>query len=125
MNTEQKKLVMESWKYVQELGTERIGVQLFRNIFTTAPAALQLFSFRDEPDLYESRVLKAHGASVINTIGIAVAGLRDFDSLVPVLQILGRKHIGLGLVPEHFDLVGIELLRTLGKPSNYHYLEAQ
>jgi hemoglobin-like flavoprotein len=81
-----------------------------------------LFSFKDEEDIYTSKALKSHGAAVINTVGIAVAGLRDFESLVPLLQVLGRRHIGLGLTPEHFDVIGAELIRTLGSYSILFYM---
>lgn len=109
----QKRAVIQSWAAVKALGAEKVGVLLFKNIFEAAPGALQLFSFKDEPDLYESKALKSHGAAVVNTVGIAVAGLRDFESLVPLIQVLGRRHLGLGLAAEHFELVGAELIHTL------------
>ena len=114
MNEENKRLVIESWKAVKEIGREDIGVLLFRNVFAASPATLQLFPFRDEPNLYESKALKAHGATVINTIGTAVVGLRDLDAMIPTLEKLGRMHIGMGIAPAHFDVLGAELLRTLG-----------
>lgn len=106
--------------YIHKGNMFLLVVLFFRNVFTAAPQALQLFSFKDEADIYESRALKSHGAAVINTVGIAVAGLRDFESLVPLLQVLGRRHLGLGVQPEHFDLIGNELLRTLGTPQVFH-----
>ena len=51
------------------------GVILFRNIFQIAPEALQLFSFKDEPDLYESNKLKKHGANVMKAVNNAVENL--------------------------------------------------
>ena len=47
----------------------------------------ELFSFKDEPNLAESPKLKKHAMSVMNTVGVAVAGLADLASLVPVLQV--------------------------------------
>ena len=49
----------------------------------------ELFSFKDEPNLAESPKLKEHAMSVMNTVGVAVAGLADLASLVPVLQVSG------------------------------------
>ena len=49
---DQIKLVRESWTTVRGLGLDRVGQLLFRNIFKLAPEALQLFSFKDEPNLY-------------------------------------------------------------------------
>ena len=47
----------------------------------------ELFSFKDEPNLAESPKLKKHAISVMNTVGVAVKGLADLASLVPVLQV--------------------------------------
>ena len=49
---EQIKLVRDSWASVKGLGLDRVGQLLFRNIFKLAPGVLQLFSFKDEPNLY-------------------------------------------------------------------------
>ena len=40
-------LVQESWKKVEAIGIEKVGVVLFKNIFKIAPGALELFSFKD------------------------------------------------------------------------------
>jgi hypothetical protein len=49
---DQIKLVRESWASVKSLGLDRVGQLLFRNIFKLAPGVLQLFSFKDQPNLY-------------------------------------------------------------------------
>jgi len=105
--------VETSWDKVAALGVENVGVLLFKNIFTIAPEALQLFSFKDEPDLYESLALKAHGVNVVNTVGNAVAGLREFYTLIPALAALGERHVSYGIVEVHYDVVGKALLMTL------------
>ena len=69
-----------------------MGVVLFKNIFKIAPGALKLFSFKDEKDLYNSPALKSHGMMVVKTVGVAVSGLTNIDSLVPVLTQLGFSH---------------------------------
>ncbi len=52
---------------VAALCAENVGVIFFRNVFTACPALLQLFSFKNEENLYESKALKAHGKLVITT----------------------------------------------------------
>jgi hypothetical protein len=37
-----------------KLGAETVGVLLFKNIFTAAPAVLELFSFKNSSDLYNT-----------------------------------------------------------------------
>lgn len=63
----------------------------------------------------------------------AVKGLSDLDKLVPILQALGTKHVGYGVLPRvpasvrgiarcptppvcspHYDVVGQALIATLG-----------
>jgi hypothetical protein len=56
------KLVHDSWLPVAG-NLDANGVAFFRRIFELAPDLLQLFSFRDEEDLYNSRALK-HLATV-------------------------------------------------------------
>lgn len=107
-------LVQGSWnKAAGALGAEAVGVLLFKHIFEIAPEALQLFPFKDEADLYESSALKAHGVKVVTTVGTAVGSLEQLGALVPVLQALGKKHVGYGVLPPHYDVVGKAVLMTL------------
>ena len=40
--------------------------------------------------------------------------LTKLDELVPILTSLGTKHVGYGVVPEHYAIVGEALIATLG-----------
>jgi len=86
---------------------------LFKNIFKIAPGALQLFSFKDEEDLYNCESLKKHGVRVVMTVDKAVQGLNDLGAIVPILQNLGKIHVDKGILPEHYPVVGQALLDTL------------
>jgi hemoglobin-like flavoprotein len=44
-----------------------------------------------------------------------VRGLDHLDRLVPVVQDLGRRHVGYGVTDAHYDTVGSALLWTLEK----------
>ena len=103
----QMRLVQESWALV-ERDLEAHGVKLFMRIFEIAPGALQLFSFRNVgmADLSRSPELRAHASAVMRTVGQAVAGLSDLNTLIPVLQSLGAAHAKYGVQPEHFKVVG-------------------
>jgi hemoglobin-like flavoprotein len=45
----------------------------------------------------------------------AVKGLDRLDQLVPVVEELGRRHVGYGVADEHYDTVGAALLWTFEK----------
>jgi hemoglobin-like flavoprotein len=51
----------------------------------------------------------AQGANLMQMIGAAVG------TLVPILQGLGRRHGGYGVMPAHYATVGAALLKTLGE----------
>lgn len=50
---------------------------------------------------------------MIVTVGTAVAGLNNIESLIPVLQDLGFTHAKVGIKPEHYAVVGKALQNTL------------
>merc|ERR1712226_427480 len=100
-------------KVASEVGAETAGKLLYQNIFKIAPGALQMFSFKDEPDMYNSSRFKQVSTRTVATVGTAVSMLRNLDDLVPVLADLGTKHIAYGVIPAHYDVVGQALLETL------------
>jgi hemoglobin-like flavoprotein len=108
----QMRLVQESWAVV-ERDVDAHGVKFFMRIFEIAPGALQLFSFRNVANVGSSPELRAHAGTVMRTVGQAVAGLSDVQSLIPVLRSLGAAHAKYGVQPEHFPIVGQALLWTL------------
>jgi len=113
LSDKEVELVQGSWKKAGNLGAQKVGVLLFKHIFEIAPEALGLFSFKDEKNLYESERLKSHAVKVVTTVGVAVEGLNKLDELVPVLKGIGLKHVGYGVQPAHYDVVGKALIMTL------------
>ena len=106
--------VTRTWALVGKAAPlEKTGVAFFLKIFEIAPEALQLFSFKDEPNLAASPKMAAHAIKVMQTVDVAVKGLADLGKLVPVLQDLGKKHVPYGVIPAHYDVVGAALLATL------------
>ena len=56
---------------------------------------------------------RKHAAKVVGTVDKAVGMLKKLDKLIPVLVNLGKKHVGYGVEPAHYDVVGEALLATL------------
>jgi len=106
--------VQGSWEIVGSAFTpEDVGVLFYKRLFTIAPEALQLFSFKDEPNVLESEKMRAQGGKTVKAVNTAVTGLNDLEKTVPTLQALGKIHAGLGVQARHFDIVGQALLDTL------------
>ncbi|KAK3282249.1 hypothetical protein CYMTET_10004 [Cymbomonas tetramitiformis] len=112
-----KILVQSSWAKVlpdvnDKSQVEKVGVLLFKRIFELAPGARELFSFADSKE-ETPRGMVVHGAKVIQTVDTAVKMLDEPDKLIPVLQRLGKAHVGYGVVEAHYPVVGAALLWAL------------
>ena len=114
LDSEKRSKLRASYALVSALGEENVGVLLFKNIFILAPEALQLFSFKDEPNVLESRVFKKHCKVVVNALTSVIEELDDANALVRQLRRLGRGHVNLGIVGIHYDVVQAALMKTLG-----------
>eukprot|EP00929_Paragymnodinium_shiwhaense_P022728 TRINITY_DN14438_c0_g1_i4.p1 TRINITY_DN14438_c0_g1~~TRINITY_DN14438_c0_g1_i4.p1 ORF type:complete len:180 (-),score=56.68 TRINITY_DN14438_c0_g1_i4:372-911(-) len=104
-------LVQQTFGYVAQLGTDTVGKVVFMKIFEKSPQALQLFTFKTETldfcKLFRcGSPATVHSMKVVGTLGLAVDKLRALKDLVPILQKLGVKHVGYGVIPEHYDIVG-------------------
>ena len=122
---EEIRIANESWEKVRAIDRtfETQGVILFRKIFEHAPEALALFSFKDEPDLYDSVKLKRHGEGVFKFIDNTLA---DLSGMTPEIGKLGERHYAKGVRIPHFKVVGKSLLETLkealGDEFTFHVL---
>lgn len=95
-------LIQSSFARVRPIA-EAAGMMFYDRIFTLAPEARVLFG--DDIARQAERTMTA--------VGSVVDGLRDVDTVVPLLLRLGARHAGYGVQPAHFDVVGEALIWTL------------
>eukprot|EP00055_Hartaetosiga_balthica_P006531 m.20632 g.20632 ORF g.20632 m.20632 type:complete len:166 (+) comp5267_c0_seq1:447-944(+) len=107
------KTIQDSWDKVEGVGFQTVGILLFKRIFELAPEAIALFSFRDEPDMYNSKMFKKHALIVVQGVDKAVKNLTDLGVVIPLLSRMGKKHVEYGVIPAHYDIVGQALIDTL------------
>lgn len=100
----QKSLVQESWSKVVPIA-EQAAAMFYGKLFELEPSVKPLFSTD----------LKEQGAKLMKTIGLAVHSLNNLPAVVPALRVLGKKHKSYGVVPSHYDAVGLALLDTLSR----------
>jgi isopentenyl diphosphate isomerase/L-lactate dehydrogenase-like FMN-dependent dehydrogenase/cytochrome b involved in lipid metabolism/hemoglobin-like flavoprotein/DMSO/TMAO reductase YedYZ molybdopterin-dependent catalytic subunit len=107
--------ISRTWALVKDsVGLQKAGELFFHTLFEAHPEALGLFTkFKDEPKWQESATFKEHALRVISTVDTAFGMLGDLDQLVPILQRLGKAHVGYGAQPQHYDWVGAALVGTL------------
>ena len=81
----------------------QVADMFYRRLFETAPDVKPLF----KADMADQ------GAKVMGAIGMAVAGLDRLDEILPQVEELARRHVGYGVEPRHYDVVGEAFLWTL------------
>jgi hemoglobin-like flavoprotein len=98
----QIELVQSSFRIVQPVaGT---AAELFyKRLFEIDPALRALFK----------RDMKEQGQKFIQVLAVAVSGLSNTATLLPVIQQLGVRHIAYGVRPEHYDSLRQALMWTL------------
>ena len=103
MTPEQKQLVQHNWAMAAP-HADAVAQLFYQRLFKLDPAIEQLFTGSD---------MVVQRTKLIQALQLAVEGLDDLDSLVPVLAELGRRHESYGVQAAHYDTVGAALLWTL------------
>lgn len=104
MEQETIRLVQETWKDVEAIGLDAAKL-FYRNLFSADANLKPLF----KGDMEEQ------GKKLMEMIGMAVRNLNDPETLVPILEGLGKRHVGYGVQVSHYQTVGEALLKTLGE----------
>ena len=98
-----KHTIRASWQAVR-FGLDVHATKIFYDrLFDQYPMVRHLF--KDDMTLQYTKLFKA--------VSLAVSCLDDLDTLVPVLQELGRAHAGFGTVRAHYEAVTECFLWTL------------
>jgi len=104
MTPHQIALVQGSWKDV--LAIAETAAQLFYlRLFALDPSLRPMFKGE----------LREQGRKLIAMMSVAVNGLARIETLVPVIEALGRRHAGYGVKDEHYATVASALLWALEK----------
>jgi len=95
-------LVRTSWTKIAAIAPHA-AVLFYKNLFSVAPKLRLLFKGD----------MEQQGASLMRMIGAAIERLDDMQTLVPMIQDLGRRHAAYGVRVADYESVRIALLRTL------------
>lgn len=102
MDSQNISLVQSSWKAVEPIAPQAAEL-FYKNLFEADPSLQPLFRGN----------MEEQGKKLTQMITAAVNKLTDLDTLVPILQNLGKRHGGYGVKDQHYDTVGGALLKTL------------
>lgn len=104
MEKESIALVQMSWKKIVPIA-EQAAALFYEELFALDPSLKSLFKSD----------MKAQGRKLTSMLNTAVANLERFETILPAVQDLGRRHVGYGVEPEHYETVGDALITTLRK----------
>ena len=104
MNTERKRLVLESWQSLAN-HHDRVATAFYERLFEIAPHGRALFARTN---------MEAQRVKVIAMLGEIVRNLDQPDALIPSVGALGRRHVGYGVQDADYDLVREALLGAIG-----------
>jgi hemoglobin-like flavoprotein len=102
MKVDQIKLVQKSFEKVRPIS--EVAAELFYNhLFELKPSLKSLFKGD----------MKTQGRMLMQMIDYAVTCLDKPDALIPIIQDLGKRHVGYGVKGKDYETVGEALLWTL------------
>lgn len=103
MTTQQVYLVKNSWKILQYIKPELLGDVFYSKLFLAAPKLQSFFHISKEEQ----------SKKLIEMLNVIVGRLDRIEELTEDIRQLGIRHVGYGVLPEHYDDVGKALLWTL------------
>jgi hemoglobin-like flavoprotein len=104
MTNRQKELVQQTFAVVAPIADAAAAI-FYARLFELDPSLRPMFKI----DIEEQ------GRKLMQVLAVAVRGLDDLPTLVPVVQALGARHAGYGVKDEHYGTVATALLYTLDK----------
>lgn len=104
MNPKSIALVQESWKQVVPIADQAAAL-FYEQLFALDPTLRGLFKSD----------IKAQGRKLTSMLNTAVVNLAKLETILPAVKDLGRRHVGYGVEPAHYDTVGTALIATLEK----------
>lgn len=86
-------LIRESWEKVKAEGHAKIGKDIFKNLFDLDPDLMDLFSFTDLSDFYESHEFQNHVDTIAKLVTKVVDNLEHMEGVMIILNQLGASHV--------------------------------
>lgn len=102
MNERQVDLVEQSFARAAR-ASAHVAATFYRELFAIEPALRPMF----KSDMI------AQGEKLMHMLGYLISGLRRPEAILPTLRALATSHVGYGVEPRHYTMVGTALMRTL------------
>jgi nitric oxide dioxygenase len=102
MDDQQLALVKTTWQQVIPIADTAADI-FYTKLFELDGSLRAMFP----SDLTEQK------KKLMQTLTLVITSIDDLPAVMPAVQALGRKHVGYGVKPAHYQTVGAALLATL------------
>jgi nitric oxide dioxygenase len=104
LSCEQRAAIREDFVRLECLG-EIFAVAFYQRLFSSAPEVRSLFNSD----------IESQGRKLMLTLRHLVAALDRWESVLPEVKALGRRHSYYGVRSEHYPIVGKALLESISE----------
>lgn len=98
--------IVKSTAPVLEVHGVTITKTFYKNLFEAHPALLNIFNHTNQAQGRQQTALA-------NTVYAAAVHIENLPAIIPVVKQIAQKHRSLGVLPEHYPIVGEFLLRAI------------
>ncbi|MGN5455395.1 MAG: NO-inducible flavohemoprotein [Candidatus Kurthia intestinigallinarum] len=106
MLSQQTMNVIKSTAPVLEVHGVTITKTFYKNLFEAHPELLNIFNHTNQSKGRQQTALA-------NTVYAAAVNIENLEAILPVVHQIGQKHRSLGILPEHYPIVGQFLLAAI------------
>lgn len=103
MNATQINLVKKSWRLLRQLPPNLVADTFYSKLFLDQPELRKMF-----PKRMDEQYIK-----LMDMLSAVVARLENLDVLQQDIADMAKRHVGYGVQPKHYAMVGAALLWTL------------
>ena len=104
MTPREKQLIRESFVSIREVAGP-LSLLFYGRLFAMEPGVRPLF---------QNDIAK-QGMKLMEMLTAVVENIDQVEELTPVLQAMGQRHAGYGVLPAHYAMVEAALLWSLGQ----------
>jgi hemoglobin-like flavoprotein len=113
MTSDQIKLVKKSWKHLMAVDPVIVGDAFYSKLFADHPGLRKLFP----------KEMNLQYKKLIDMLSSIIMTLDHPEQMSEELSAMGERHVGYGVMLEHYDHVGTALMWTLSKAIGHEWDE--
>lgn len=91
---------------VLEVHGVEITKTFYKNMFQAHPELLNIFNHTNQEKGRQQTALA-------NTVYVAAVHIENLEAILPAVMLIAHKHRSLGILPEHYPIVGEHLLKAI------------